>query len=58
MNDFNHNNRIIELEKRAEWVTELEKRLDELERTVAGLQVLLGKASEYRARPKRGRLPR
>jgi hypothetical protein len=34
------------------------RRLDELERTLAGLQILLGKASEYKARPKKGRLPR
>ena len=37
---------------------DLEDRIEILERTVAGLQVLLGKASEYKARPKRGRLPR
>ena len=36
---------------------DLEKRIEMLERTLAGLQVLLGKASEYRARPRRERLP-
>lgn len=37
---------------------DLEVRVEALERTVAGLQVLLGKAAEYKARPKRERLPR
>ncbi len=40
-----------------ERLRELEKQLDSIERTVAGLQILLGKASEYKARPRRERLP-
>ena len=35
----------------------INKRLDRLERTLEGMQVLLGKASEYKARPRRERLP-
>jgi hypothetical protein len=38
---------------------ELKARLDSVERTVEGMQILLGKASEYKARPRREkRLPR
>jgi hypothetical protein len=42
-----------------EYIESLEKRIDKLERTLEGMQILLGKASEYKARPKREkRLPR
>lgn len=42
----------------AEQIEDLEKRVDELERTLAAIQVLLGKASEYKARPRpKRRLP-
>ena len=42
----------------SERIEALERRIDELERTVAAMQVLFGKAAEYKARPRpRRRLP-
>ena len=40
-------------------IVDLKNRVDKLERTIEGMQILLGKASEYKARPrKEKRLPR